>query len=56
MKADLNRQLLLAAGDIVGESLVYDRARQALLWVDICGRRIHRLSLRDDRHDIWTAS
>ena len=49
-----NPRVVLAAEDIVGESLVFDDARQALLWVDICGRRIHRLSLLNDRHEVWS--
>ena len=46
-------RLVLAADDIVGESLVYDDAREALVWVDICGRRIQRLWLGDHRHEAW---
>ena len=53
MKPHAEPRLVLAAQDIVGESLVYDDVRRALVWVDICGRRIHRLSLVDDRHDVW---
>jgi sugar lactone lactonase YvrE len=41
------------ARDIIGESIVYDDCRNALLWVDICGKRIHRLTLGDMRHEIW---
>lgn len=44
---------VLDARDIVGESLVYDDRRDALVWVDIGGRRIHRLWLADQRHEIW---
>lgn len=46
-------RLVLAADDVVGESLVYDDVREALVWVDICGRRIQRLWLRDARREIW---
>ena len=46
-------RLLFEAGDIVGESIVYDDRSDALLWVDICGRRIHRLQLRDGAHETW---
>ena len=46
-------RLVLDAADVVGESLVYDDRRDALLWVDIVGRRIHRLSLGSGRHEIW---
>lgn len=45
--------LVVAAADVVGESLVYDDRRHALLWVDIVGRRIHRLFLADERHESW---
>ncbi len=46
-------RMVLEAADIVGESIVYDDRRDALLWVDICGKRIHRLGLDDGRHEIW---
>ena len=48
-------RIVLDAGDIVGESIVYDDARGALLWVDICGRRIHRLDLGRGAHETWPA-
>ncbi len=44
---------MLEAADVVGESIVYDDRRDALLWVDICGKRIHRLGLGNHRHEIW---
>lgn len=50
---DRTPTILLNAGDIVGESIVYDDRRNALLWVDICGRRIHRLHLEGVRHEVW---
>ena len=43
------------ARDIVGESLVYDDRRDALVWVDIGGKRIHRLRLADKSHESWPA-
>ncbi len=43
----------LEACDIVGESLVWDDRAQALWWVDIVGRRIHRYAPSLNRHDIW---
>src|SRR5580658_2601051 len=43
------------AQDIVGESLVYDERRDALIWVDIVGKRIHRLQLCDKSHESWPA-
>ena len=45
--------LVLDAADIVGESVVYDERRVALLWVDIVGKRIHRFFLGDRRHEVW---
>jgi sugar lactone lactonase YvrE len=44
---------VLDSKDIVGESLVYDERRNALLWVDIGRKRIHRLFLSDRRHELW---
>ncbi|MFI4995564.1 MAG: SMP-30/gluconolactonase/LRE family protein [Hyphomicrobiales bacterium] len=38
---------------MVGESLLWSMAERALYWVDICGRRIHRLELDGCRHQIW---
>ena len=53
MTLQAEASLVLDAQDIVGESLVFDVARQALVWVDICGGRIHRLWLGDHRHEVW---
>ena len=47
--------VLVDAADLVGESAVYDDRRDALLWVDIGGKRIHRLFLSPRRHEIWPA-
>jgi sugar lactone lactonase YvrE len=47
--------LVLYASDIVGESAVYDERRDALLWVDIGGKRIHRWLLGERRHAVWPA-
>ncbi len=46
-------RILLNVADIVGESIVYDERRNALLWVDICGRRIHRFDLGSGGHEVW---
>jgi sugar lactone lactonase YvrE len=48
-------RLVFDAADIVGESAVYDERRDALVWVDIGGRRIHRLQLAKRRHEAWLA-
>jgi sugar lactone lactonase YvrE len=47
--------LFVDAADVVGESAVYDDQRGALLWVDIAGKRIHRVLLGEKRHKIWPA-
>lgn len=44
---------ILAGGDIVGESAIWDERRQQLLWVDIVGRRIHALDPAADTHRVW---
>jgi sugar lactone lactonase YvrE len=41
------------AKDIVGESIIWSDDEGALYWVDIGGRRIHRLEVDDGRHDTW---
>ncbi|MFI5013874.1 MAG: SMP-30/gluconolactonase/LRE family protein [Hyphomicrobiales bacterium] len=38
---------------MVGESLLWSAAEGALLWVDICGKRIHRLGVEGHRHRVW---
>lgn len=45
--------LLLDAKDTVGESIVWSGEEKALYWVDIVGRRIHRLEPSNGRHDVW---
>lgn len=50
--------LFMEAADVVGESAVYDDQRGALLWVDIAGKRIHRVLLarsvtRSGRHQTF---
>jgi sugar lactone lactonase YvrE len=49
----LRVSLLLDVQDIVGESIIFDDRRNALLWVDIVGKRIHRLFLDDMQHESW---
>jgi sugar lactone lactonase YvrE len=46
-------ETVLAAGDVVGESVVWDDRTGALIWVDIGGRRIQRLVLATGEHTIW---
>ncbi len=45
--------LILDAKDIVGESIVWSGGERALYWVDIVGKRIHRLEPANGRHDTW---
>ncbi|HEY8594196.1 MAG TPA: SMP-30/gluconolactonase/LRE family protein [Devosiaceae bacterium] len=47
--------LVLNADDIVGESIVWDDRRQVLYWVDIGGKRIHRLDPQSGEHKTWPA-
>lgn len=46
-------RIALNAGDIIGESIVWDDERNVLLWVDIAGCRIHRLDPATGKHDVW---
>src|SRR5271157_1479874 len=48
-------RLIFDAADVVGESAVYDERRDTLVWVDIGGKRIHRLGLAELRHEVWPA-
>jgi sugar lactone lactonase YvrE len=50
----MTAQLIFPAADIVGESLVWDDARACLVWVDIIGRRIHRLYPATGEHETWS--
>ena len=45
--------IVLDAKNIVGESIIWSGDEQALYWVDIGGRRIHRLEVEGGRHDTW---
>ncbi|TAN09296.1 MAG: SMP-30/gluconolactonase/LRE family protein [Rhizobiaceae bacterium] len=45
--------LVAACADIVGESIVWDDREHALFWIDIVGRRIHRLVPETMDHRIW---
>jgi len=46
-------QLVYDAQDIVGESIIWSADERALYWVDIGGKRIHRLEVAGGRHDAW---
>jgi sugar lactone lactonase YvrE len=45
--------LIFDARDVVGESIVWDDRRRRLVWVDIIGRRIHRLDPESGVHEGW---
>jgi sugar lactone lactonase YvrE len=45
--------LIFDARDVVGESLVWDDRSGRLAWVDIIGRRIHRLDPLTGSHESW---
>lgn len=45
--------IVLDAKNIVGESIIWSGDEQALYWVDIGGRRVHRLEVEAGRHDSW---
>lgn len=49
----MTARLILPSADVVGESLVWDDARACLVWVDIIGRRIHRLDPQTGAHETW---
>lgn len=46
-------ECVLRAADGVGESPVWSAEDRALLWVDITGRRVHRLEVETGRHDAF---
>ena len=48
-------RILTARRDEVGECPVWDGAAQALYWVDIQGRQMHRLDWSDGVQHSWTA-
>ena len=49
----MTAKLCLDCRDVVGESLVWSGEDQALYWVDIGGRRIHRFAPATGAHDEW---
>jgi len=46
-------KVLLEARDLVGESILWSPDEGALYWVDIGGKRIHRLVVATGHHDLW---
>ncbi len=51
----MGARLCLAANDLVGESIVWSEEQQALFWVDIPCRRIHRFAPASGKHEVWAA-
>jgi len=51
----MQANIVLDTKDIVGESIIWSGDEQALYWVDIGGKRIHRLEVEGGRHDTWPA-
>ena len=52
----MTAELILDARNATGESPVWSTAEQALYWVDIPARRLHRWSLADANHQSWEAA
>jgi sugar lactone lactonase YvrE len=48
-----NVRIVLDCCDHTGESVVWDVARQCLVWVDIGNKRIHRLDPSTGHHETW---
>ena len=49
----MTARMVLAAGDVVGESLIWDDERNRLVWVDIVRRRIRALDPATGAHRLW---
>lgn len=49
----MDARLVLAAEDVVGESIVWDRTRGRLVWVDIIGRRVQAFDPASGMRQIW---
>ncbi|WP_082092777.1 SMP-30/gluconolactonase/LRE family protein [Devosia epidermidihirudinis] len=46
---------VFAAADIVGESIVWDERNAELFWVDLVGKRLHRMHPESGRHAVFSA-
>jgi len=53
-RTDQHVSLAWESGDRVGESPVWDERTGSLLWIDIIGKRVHRLQQASQTHDLWT--
>ena len=51
----MTAELILDARNATGESPVWSTAQQALFWVDIPAKRLHRWTLADGRQQSWEA-
>lgn len=49
----MNAELVVAAENIVGESITWDPLRDRLLWVDIIDKKIHSFEPATGRHQHW---
>ncbi len=49
----MQAELCFPAEDLVGESIIWSIDEQALFWVDIPCRRIHRLAPATGNHQVW---
>ena len=56
MRTRRDAELILDARNVVGESLIWDDRRGRLVWVDIIGRKIHRLDPLTLDHETWDTS
>ena len=45
----MQANIFFEARDVVGESIIWSSQEKALYWVDIGGKRIHRLEIADRR-------
>ncbi|WP_204113609.1 SMP-30/gluconolactonase/LRE family protein [Shimia biformata] len=46
-------KIVLAAENVVGESIIWDFRRDRLFWVDIVGRQIHACDVDGGGHETW---
>lgn len=49
----MQAKVFFEAQDIVGESIIWSAEEKALYWVDIGGKRIHRLEVGSGAHETW---
>ena len=49
----MNCELIVDARNGTGESPVWHTSEQALYWVDIPARQLHRWQAADGKHQVW---